>query len=93
MVIAMVPPRIKFAEVPSPSKEQLQAAARFAKHHGKRMWKTRMRGLWMGDSPRRYGVSADDAAYLQQLRNQCGPVWLRSVKFARLTGDGGKDAE
>lgn len=92
MVIPMASPRIPSAEAPSPSKEQLQAAARFAKRHGRRLWKTRMRSLWMGGSSRRYGASADEAAFLQQLRNECGPLWLNAVRFDRLICEGSNDA-
>ena len=62
---------------------QLQAAARFAAHHG-RNWKQKLRSLWLDGAPRRYGVVGDDAALLQQLRNQRGPLWLCKVRTADL---------
>lgn len=61
------------------SAQQYQAALRFAMHHGKN-WKHKLRSLWLDGNGRRYAVSFDDAALLQQLRNQQGPDWLRRVK-------------
>jgi hypothetical protein len=63
--------------------QQYQAALRFAIHHGKN-WKHKLRSLWLDGNARRYAVSFDDAAYLQQLRNQQGPDWLRRVRLEDL---------
>lgn len=74
---------LPLASADAPTQAQLQAAARFAAHHG-RNWKHKLRSLWLDGVPRRYGVFGDDAALLQQLRNQLGPAWLRKVSAANL---------
>lgn len=66
------------AQAQAPEPAQALAALRFSMDHGKN-WKYKLRQLWLDGNYRAYGVSQDDCALLQQLRNQLGPMWLRNV--------------
>lgn len=62
-----------------PTAAQRAALIRFAERNG-RNWKDRLREVWFngryGDEFRYGDGTHADACYLQQVRNQFGPVWL-----------------
>lgn len=57
---------------------QLEALQRFAASHG-RYWKCRLLGAWMRGTDERL----PDGGTLRQVRNDLGPVWLRSFTPAK----------
>lgn len=67
-----------------PSCEQINALRKWAEKHG-RNWKSALREAWMTGN---YGLF-DDAGYLQQIRNQFGPIWL--VKFRLSQAEPGNE--
>jgi hypothetical protein len=58
--------------------DQRVAVAAFKDANGEE-WKDRLASLWMSGNYSRKGISTDQAALLQQVRNQHGPQWLESV--------------
>ena len=50
------------------TKDQVKALQDFANQHG-RYWKRKLLGLW---------VRGEDRGLLRQVRNDFGPVWLRT---------------
>lgn len=54
-----------------PSPEQLRAIRKYAKENG-RTWKTQLLDDWM---------HARQPGYLQQVRNQFGPTWLKNFRL------------
>ena len=56
--------------------DQRQALIEFATKHGTR-WKSELSDLWM---------RAAAGPLLQQVRNQFGPAWLRSVTVKQIAG-------
>lgn len=67
---------------------QRAALMRFADKEGGQ-WKTRLREAWnTGRYPAHVLAQQEDAAYLQQVRNTQGPVWLGSVKLDQLRAAG-----
>lgn len=61
------------------SHKQLAAVNAFRDAQG-RYWKSKLSTLWANGDYRRYGLDIDQFAMLQQVRNQFGPNWLKSVK-------------
>jgi hypothetical protein len=60
------PPRI----ISIPNQEQLEALQCYATNNG-RTWKSRILEEW-------FSARGCDDCLLQQVRNSCGPQWLRS---------------
>jgi hypothetical protein len=77
------------SEGPSPG--QYAALLEFSERHG-RNWKSKLGDAWMSGNYRKYGVTMDQAALLQQVRNELGPEWLKDAKLDRAAFNG-KDAE
>lgn len=68
--------------------DQRAAVAAFRDSNG-REWKEELGSLWMTGNYSRRGIDKDQAALLQQVRNQLGPEWLVKVTRAELDrGDG-----
>jgi hypothetical protein len=61
--------------------KQLAAVAAFRASNG-REWKEKLASLWMAGDYKRSGIDMDQAALLQQARNQLGPQWLANVADA-----------
>ena len=59
-----------------PTEKQLEAVHKFAARHG-RKWKERLAGAWWVGSD----VREPDGALLRQVRNECGPLWLKQYKL------------
>jgi hypothetical protein len=58
--------------------DQRAAVAAFRDAKG-REWKEELGLLWMSGQYARAGIARDQAALLQQVRNQLGPEWLMNV--------------
>ncbi|ESW92667.1 hypothetical protein NKL07_21905 [Mesorhizobium sp. C280B] len=56
--------------------EELAAVQAYAAKHG-RMWKSILRGAWLGQPP------YDDTGTLRNLRNTHGPSWLDGFKLPK----------
>lgn len=66
-----------------PDREQAAAVVRFAERHGGR-WKADLHVCWMRAA---YPDTLEgDKALLQQVRNECGPLWLEKVTLKDLEG-------
>ena len=61
-----------------PTLEQLDALMAYATQHG-RNWKTTLSDAWMTGRYDSTTVRRDHDGLLQQVRNQCGPSWLRAA--------------
>jgi hypothetical protein len=59
------------------TQEQATAVRSYASQHGRR-WKDKLLADWMQAGSRTY---QGEWCYLQQVRNQRGPSWLRSMKL------------
>ncbi len=66
--------------------DQRAAVAAFRDANG-RDWKEGLGSLWMTGNYSRRGIDKDQAALLQQVRNQFGPEWLENVTRADLDQD------
>jgi len=64
-----------------PTPEQLSALMAYATQHG-RNWKTTLSDAWMTGRYDSTTVRRDHDGLLQQVRNQCGPGWLKTVRIA-----------
>jgi len=64
-----------------PTPEQLSALTAYATQHG-RDWKTTLGDAWMTGRYDSATIRRDHDGLLQQLRNQCGPSWLKAVRIA-----------
>lgn len=62
---------------------QRSAVATFADANG-RDWKDKLHALWGNGNYRSRGIDTNQAALLQQVRNEFGPEWLSGVKRADL---------
>lgn len=69
--------------VPELTDDQRAAVVAFRDANG-RDWKDKLGALWMNGSYSRRGIDMDQAALLQQVRNQFGPEWLANVTRADL---------
>ncbi len=65
------------------SDDQRAAVVAFRDANG-RDWKEKLGALWMNGNYSRRGIDMDQAALLQQVRNELGPEWLVNVKRADL---------
>ena len=65
-----------------PTAEQLKAIRQFASVNGPR-WKSELRYLWETGAYHRAALGGADSAYLQQIRNQFGPGWLKTFKISK----------
>lgn len=65
------------------SDDQRAAVVAFRDANG-RDWKEELGALWMNGNYSRRGIDMDQAALLQQVRNELGPEWLVNVKRADL---------
>lgn len=65
------------------SDKQRAAVVAFRDANG-RDWKEKLGALWMNGNYSRRGIDMDQAALLQQVRNQFGPEWLVNVTRADL---------
>ena len=65
-----------------PNAQQYAAVLAFSEKCG-RQWKDRLRNLWMTGNYSKHAISTDQAALLQQVRNQCGPAWLENERLSR----------
>lgn len=65
------------------SDKQRAAVVAFRDANG-RDWKKKLGALWMNGNYSRSGIDMDQAALLQQVRNQFGPEWLENVAAADL---------
>jgi hypothetical protein len=63
---------------------QRAAVSAFCAANG-RGWKEKLASLWLSGNYKRSGIDVDQAALLQQARNQLGPQWLMKVADADLT--------
>jgi len=71
-----------------PTPDQHAALCRFAEDYG-RTWKQALRTCWeVGSYPDWTGDRQNDAAYLQQIRNQFGPDWLIRWRLHYPTASG-----
>lgn len=70
-------------DAPTLSDEQRAAVVAFRDANG-RDWKDKLGALWMNGNYSRRGINLDQAALLQQVRNQFGPEWLENVAAADL---------
>lgn len=61
------------------SEDQRAAVTAFRDANG-RAWKAKLGSLWMSGNYSRHGVDANQAALLQQVRNQFGPEWLAAYR-------------
>lgn len=68
---------------PELTDDQRAAVVAFRDANG-RDWKDKLGALWMNGSYSRRGIDMDQAALLQQVRNQLGPEWLANVTRADL---------
>jgi hypothetical protein len=68
-------------EIGTPDAKQLGAVLAFQTAHGNE-WKDKLSASWGHGNYR--GVDANQAALLQQVRNQFGPEWLEAVKVEDL---------
>ena len=64
-----------------PTSEQLAALTAYATQHG-RDWKTTLGDAWMTGRYDSATVRREHDGLLQQVRNQCGPSWLRAATRA-----------
>lgn len=67
-----------------PNREQIAALKTFAAAHG-RNWKSELSRYWFSGWGE-YGYERAEVAYLQQLRNQFGPQWLRAYSLDEKGG-------
>jgi hypothetical protein len=65
------------------SDEQCAAVAAFCDANG-RNWKGKLESLWINGNYSQRGIDTNQAALLQQVRNQFGPEWLFKVTRADL---------
>lgn len=63
--------------------KQIAAVAAFRAANGPK-WKEKLASLWMAGDYKRSGIDVDQAALLQQARNQLGPQWLMNVADVNL---------
>jgi len=67
------------------TEEQLAALRAFAARHG-RNWKSKLNDCWStGNYDHGHGVSNDEDAELQQIRNTFGPSWLVRFSFTKTS--------
>ena len=65
------------------TESQRAALAAFRDANG-RDWKSKLGAIWTNGNYSRFGVGMDQAALLQQVRNELGPEWLHSVTRSDL---------
>jgi hypothetical protein len=71
-----------FASFKEPTAQQYAAVLDFSEKYGKQ-WKDRMADVWLKGDYSKRGIESNQAALLQQVRNECGPDWLANTKLDR----------
>ena len=71
-----------FAMFKEPNAQQYAAVLAFSEKHGRR-WKDQLMEMWTKGDYSKRGISTDQAALLQQVRNECGPEWLANERLSR----------